>query len=185
MDDTTFDAELKHLGAGLTDAVIDSAHYRRELAGVLQRRFACSRVGLWRIFGGSGERVMRCLARHDASTGYSPGGEAIHESDYRDYFAKLVSDGVYVAEDTWNDPVLAPMCEPYLVPSNVRSLMDAAFTLNGQTFGVVCCEEIGALRQWAAVDVRALKRAAALVTLHAGRLERGGAAWWDAQGDGG
>jgi len=184
MDDTTFDGELKHLGASLADAPIDSVHYRRELAGLLQRRFACSRVGLWRIFGGSGERVMRCLARHDAGTGYDPGGEAILESDYHDYFLRLVTDGVYVTEDTWNDPVLEPMCEPYLVPSNVRSLMDAAFTLNGQTFGVVCCEQIGTQRRWTPAEVRVLKRAAALITLHAARHERGEAAWWESQGDG-
>jgi GAF domain-containing protein len=183
MDDTTFDAELKHLGAAFADAAIDRERYRRELAALLQRRFACSRVGLWRIFGGSGERVMRCLARHDAGTGYSPGGEAIHEHDYRAYFSRLVSDGVYVAEDTWSDPVLAPMCEPYLVPSNVRSLMDAAFTLNGQTFGVVCCEQIGEQRQWTPAEVRLLKRSAALITLHTARHERGEAAWWENLGD--
>lgn len=185
MDDAIFDAELKHLGASLADGAIDREHYRRLLAALLQRRFGCSRVGLWRIFGVHGERVMRCLAKHEAGAGYDPGGEAIHEHEYRDYFDRLVSDGVYVTEDTWSDPVLAPMREPYLVPSNVRSLMDAAFTLNGQTFGVVCCEQIGEQRRWTPAEVRVLKRAAALVTLHTARHQRSDASWWESLGDGG
>lgn len=185
MDDTTFDAALKHLGASLADGALPLIAYRRELAALLQGRFGCSRVGLWRLFGADGHRVMRCLAVHDQRLGYSPGGEAIHENEYHDYFARLVADGVYVSPDTWNDPVLAPMREPYLVPSNVRSLMDAAFTLNGQTFGVVCCEQVGDQRPWSPAEVRVLKRAAALITLHTARYERGEASWWEAQtGDG-
>ena len=40
-----------------------------------------------------------------------------------------------------NDPALQAMREPYLVPNNVRSLLDAAFMLNGRAYGMVCCEE--------------------------------------------
>lgn len=173
------DAALKLLGARLSGAVIDRTQYRRELAALLQGALGCSRVGLWQIFGTNGDRVMRCLARHDEGAGYSPGGEEIHERQYRDYFAVLVRDAVYVAPDTWNDPTLAPMRDPYLVPADVRSMLDAAFTLNGQTFGVLCCEQIGRRRDWTPAEVAQLKRWAATITLHTARHERGEAAWWD------
>ncbi|MED5617670.1 GAF domain-containing protein [Ideonella sp. BN130291] len=179
MDDTTFNAALKHLGASLAAGVIDRQRYRRDLAELLQQQFGCSRVGLWQIFGERGGRVMRCLARHDEGEGASDGGEEIREDDYRDYFAVLVSQGVYVAPDAWNDPVLAPMRDSYLVPANTRSMMDAAFTLNGRTFGVVCCEQTGRLRDWSTAEVTQLKRAAAMITLHTARHERGESGWWD------
>jgi GAF domain-containing protein len=179
MDDTTFNAALKHLGASLAGGVIDRQRYRRDLAAVLQQQFDCSRVGLWQLFGEEGGRVMRCLARHDKATGHSDGGEEIHEAHYRDYFAVLVSQGVYVAPDTWNDPVLQPMREPYLVPADVRSILDAAFTLNGRTFGVLCCEQLGTPRDWTTAEITLIKRCASMITVHTARHERGESGWWD------
>jgi GAF domain-containing protein len=180
MRDAMLEAALKHLGASLASGVLDLAQYRRELAALLQGEFGCSRVGLWQILGEDGQRVMRCLARHEEGTGYSAGGEQIYEHEYQAYMSHLVRAGVYASSDTWNDPVLAGMREVYLVPANTRSMLDAAFTLNGRTFGVLCCEQTGALREWTVAEVTRLKRAAALITLHTARHERGdGPAWWD------
>jgi len=173
------DAALKHLGASLAAGVITLPQYRRELAALLQQSFGCSRVGLWRLVGLDGGHVMRCLAKHEEGTGHSPGGEEIHEHEYQAYMSRLVADGAYVSSDTWNDPVLASMREVYLVPANTRSMMDAAFTLNGRTFGVVCCEQIGTQRAWTTAEITRLKRCAALITLHTARHERGDAAWWE------
>ena len=56
-----------------------------------------------------------------------------------------------------NDPSLAAMRESYLVPNNVRSLLDAAFMLNVRAYGKVCCEQTDAPRDWRAGDVVALR----------------------------
>lgn len=173
------EAALKHLGASLASGALDLSNYRRELAALLQGEFGCSRVGLWQIMGQDGERVMRCLAKHEEGSGFSQGGEEIREHEYQAYFSHLVRTGVYASSDTWNDPVLAGMREVYLVPADTRSMMDAAFTLNGRTFGALCCEQTGRLREWSTAEVTRLKRCAALITLHTARHERGEAAWWD------
>lgn len=180
MRDAMLEAALKHLGASLASGVLDLSQYRRELAALLQAEFACARVGLWQILGEEGQRVMRCLAKHEQDTGFSDGGEQIFEHEYQAYMSHLVRAGVYASSDTWSDPVLAGMREVYFVPANTRSIMDAAFTLNGRTFGVLCCEQTGALREWSTTEVTRLKRAANLITLHTARHERGeAAAWWD------
>jgi GAF domain-containing protein len=176
--DPALDATLKFLGAQLASGEIQRVHYQRRLSAELQRWLGCSRVGVWQIFGQSGQRVMRCLARHDEHAGPHAGGEEIHEHEYRDYFGRLVQQGVYVANETLDDPLLAPMRDTYLVPHDVRSIMDAAFTLNGKTFGVVCCEQLGRPRTWTTAEMIQLKRCASLVTLHAARVDRD-AAWWE------
>lgn len=177
-NDPALDASLKFLGAQLAAGDIDRPHYRRELAALVQRALCCSRVGLWQIQGDSGRRVMRCLARHDEDGGAHPGGDEIHEHQYRDYFARLVQQGVYVANDTAADPVLAPMFPSYLAPHDVRAMLDAAFTLNGQTFGVVCCEQLGRERAWTLPEITRLKRWASTVSLHTARMERE-PSWWE------
>ena len=49
------------------------------------------------------------------------------------------------------------MRESYLVAHDIRSLLDAAFMLNGRAYGMVCCEETLATRDWRAGDVIALR----------------------------
>ena len=56
-----------------------------------------------------------------------------------------------------NDPALQGLLTPYLLSNNVRSLLDAAFMLNGRTYGMVCCEEAVAPREWRAGEVVALR----------------------------
>ena len=100
MRDAMLEAALKHLGASLASGVLDLSQYRRELAALLQAEFACSRVGLWQVLGEEGQRVMRCLAKHEQGTGYSAGGEQIFEHEYQAYMSHLVRAGVYASSDT-------------------------------------------------------------------------------------
>ena len=74
-----------------------------------------------------------------------------------------------------NDPALQAMREPYLVPNNVRSLLDAAFMLNGRAYGMVCCEETVAPRDWRAGDVLALRAIVTRLALLMSGVRRVGA----------
>ena len=94
---------------------------------------------------------MPAAARSTRASGASP------QSEYREYFNALIERGTFVSSDAMNDPALEGMRTSYLVANNVCSLLDAAFMLNGRTYGMVCCEETAAPRDWRAGDVVALR----------------------------
>ena len=130
---------------------------RSAVIDVVLRRIGCPRVSLWKFEGDTGSLKLLCFASKQAGGKLDTAERRLGEAEYRDYFNALIERGIYVSSDALNDPALAPMREPYLVAHNVRSLLDAAFTLNGRAYGMVCCEETEARRDWRAGDVAALR----------------------------
>ncbi|MEO8079612.1 MAG: hypothetical protein ABI641_03725 [Caldimonas sp.] len=49
------------------------------------------------------------------------------------------------------------MRESYLVANHIVSMLDVAFVVNNRAFGMVCCEETGEQRHWAASDIASLR----------------------------
>ena len=136
---------------------IDRNAVRSSVMDVILARMACQRVSMWKFEGGAGRLNLLCFASKAAGGEIDTRERRLLQSEYRDYFNALIERGIYIASDAMNDPALAAMREAYLVPNHVRSLLDAAFMLNGRAYGMVCCEQTDAPRDWRAGEVMALR----------------------------
>jgi GAF domain-containing protein len=130
---------------------------RSSVIDVVQARIGCARVSLWKFEAHEGELSLLCFASKVAGGALDTSERRLAQSEYRDYFNALIERGVFVSGDAMNDPALQPMREHYLVANHVTSLLDAAFTLNGRTYGMICCEETESARAWRAGDVMGLR----------------------------
>jgi len=130
---------------------------RSAVIDVFLARMGCQRVSMWKFEGGAGRLNLLCFASKTAGGELDTTEQRLPQAHFRDYFNALIERGTYVSSDAMNDPALQAMRELYLVPHNVRSLLDAAFMLNGRAYGMVCCEETAAPRDWRAGDVLALR----------------------------
>jgi len=124
---------------------------------VVLERIGCDRVSLWKFDGADGELTLLCFASKRAGGRLDTSESRLAQDEYQDYFNALIERGTFVSADAMNDPALAPMRESYLVAHHVVSLLDAAFSLNGRAYGMICCESTTAPREWRAVDVAALR----------------------------
>jgi GAF domain-containing protein len=120
-------------------------------------RLQCSRVSLWRFEGRPGDLSLLCFASKVAGAELVTAESWLRESEYRDYFNVLVGSAMYVSVDALADASLQPMLDNYLLPNRVRSMLDAAFMVNGRAYGMVCCEQTDSIRRWRASDVTALR----------------------------
>jgi GAF domain-containing protein len=136
---------------------IDRNTCRSSVIDVVLARIGCQRVSMWKFEGGPGRLNLLCFAAKTAGGALDTTERRLAQDEYRTYFNALIERGTYVSGDALNDPALAAMREPYLVAHNVRSLLDAAFLLNGRAYGMVCCEQTTALRDWRAGEVMALR----------------------------
>ncbi|MCE9659773.1 MAG: GAF domain-containing protein [Burkholderiales bacterium] len=136
---------------------MDRNAVRSAVLDVVLARMGCSRVSMWKFEGPSADLKLLCFASKTAGGQLDSSERRLARSEFRDYFNALIERGVYVSSDAMNDAALQGMRQSYLVTNNVRSLLDAAFMLNGRTYGMVCCEETSALRDWRAGDVVALR----------------------------
>jgi GAF domain-containing protein len=89
-----------------------------------------------------------------------------------DYFDTLIGQGIYASHDAWADPRLLAMVASYLVPNDIRSSLYAAIGVNGSTWGVLCCTQLGQTRQWTPNEVRLLKRFADAISVRRARRRR-------------
>lgn len=136
---------------------IDRNEARTSVIDVVLARIGCARVSMWKFDGAEGDLNLLCFAAKTAGGELDVTERRLAQSEYRDYFNALIERGTFVSVDAMSDPALQAMRESYLLPSNVKSLLDAAFMLNGRAYGMVCCEETAAPRAWRAGDVFALR----------------------------
>jgi GAF domain-containing protein len=124
---------------------------------VVLRRLKCSRVSLWRFDGVPGSLCLLCFASKVAGQDLVTIESRLLEQEYGAYFDRMVCSGTYVSVDAMSDPHLQPMRDNYLVPNHVRSMLDAAFMVNGRAYGMVCCEQTDAIRDWHSEEVAQLR----------------------------
>jgi GAF domain-containing protein len=150
-------ARLQDISAAFYTGKIDRDEARSRVIDVVFARLACSRVSLWRFDGEADDLSLLCFAAKSAGGPLITTGSTLRGAEYRDYFAGLVKNGTYVVADAMADPNLQPMRSNYLLPNRVRSMLDAAVMVNGRAYGMVCCEQTDAMRQWRVDEIAALR----------------------------
>jgi GAF domain-containing protein len=156
---------LEDIARAFYEGKIDRDQGRSAVIDVIFDRLRCSRISLWRFDGHAGDRSLLCFASKAAGAGLDLTESRLREAEYSDYFAGLVNNGMFVSVDAMADPLLQPMRERYLVANDVRSLLDAAFLVNGRAYGMVCCEQTGSIRRWRANEIVALRAMVAKLAL--------------------
>jgi GAF domain-containing protein len=156
---------LQSICAAFYSGAMSRDEARSSVIDVIFGRLRCSRVSLWRFDGHPGDLSLLCFASKAAGAALDTTESRLRESEYREYFGALVQSGMYASVDAMTDVNLLPMRENYLLPHDVRSMLDAAFTVNGRAFGMVCCEQADRIRRWRADEVAALRAMVAKLAL--------------------
>ena len=158
-------ARLQEIGTAFYSGAYSRDEARAAVINVISGQLQCSRVSLWRFDGMPGALSLLCLASKQTGAELVTTERSLLETEYRDYFDVLVRTGTYVCHDTAHDPHLQPMRDNYLLPGKVLSMLDAAFTVNGRAYGMVCCEQTDRVREWRADEVRDLRAIVAKLAL--------------------
>lgn len=106
---------------------------------------AVNRIGLW-LFERGGKRLRLKLGDHDHVLADTV--ETLDYDDFPHYFASLHTNFCLDAADARTDPRTQELCETYLLPSGVRSMMDVPIRALGKQIGVLCIEHASELRDW-------------------------------------
>ncbi len=109
------------------------------------------RVSIW-LFDADNE-IIRCADLFDLATDSHEAGETLAAASYPLYFEALENDRVVDADDALSDPRTSDFVQDYLVPLNIRSLLDAPIRLRGRVVGVVRMEHTGEPRIWQSDEV--------------------------------
>ncbi|MDP5151851.1 GAF domain-containing protein [Rheinheimera baltica] len=108
------------------------------------------RAGLW-LF--ADDDLMSCQMLLDKTNGITQEPLMIDRWSFPSYFAALDSKKVILAVDAFNDPVTAELCEHFLRPLNIRSLMDVPIKQQDKVIGIICCEQTNVVKHWTLEEV--------------------------------
>ncbi len=116
------------------------------------RALRVERASIW--LGSSEEGGISCLDLFELSKERHSGGLVFEAAKYPVFFQAIQSDRAVNAHDACADPRTAELCDGYLRPLDVASLLGAPIRAPGRMQGIVCFEHVGPARTWLPDEVR-------------------------------
>ena len=157
--------DLQLISSRLERGEIDSTEYLQQLTRFVAAQIGCSRAGV-RVFIDTPEgRALRCVAMFDATLDRMVGAPDMPNASQGPYFECLHHDGSVCVAHARIDPVTSGLLNDYLLPTNVVSLMDMCFSVNGVLFGTFSCEQVGAPADWSQRQLQTLRKIASRASL--------------------
>lgn len=158
-------SEIDEICARLSSHEITRHEFVEQCVRFASRYVGCSRAGLWIFIESSEGRRLRCLGIYDRDEGrvLQVADEFEHKSGT--YFAELERVGHVMANDVRTHPATSGFYEDNLRANDVRSLMAAAFSLNGHLFGAFTCTQVGEPMNWSIRQLAMLSKIGSKATL--------------------
>lgn len=161
----SYTAEVDALCIRLRSGDLDRQHFVEECARLACHAVGCSRCGLWVFAETASGRVLQCLGMYDRASNRMVQVEDRLQEDSDTYFAALQEHGHVIAVDAESNPATRRFFDAGLRPHGVRSLMSAAFALNGRLFGAFTCSQVGERANWSKQQLAILTRIGSRATL--------------------
>ena len=105
------------------------------------------RTNVW-LYTDADRNMLRCIASYSGQTDAAISRDALDLTSYPAYHKALTEERVIVASDVLTHPATQELTDDYLVPKNIRAMMDAPIRDEGHVVGVICVEQTGEPRQW-------------------------------------
>jgi hypothetical protein len=109
------------------------------------------RVSIW--LGRWDEPGLTCVDLFQKSTNTHTHGQIFPRKEFPEYFKALNIYRIIDATDSCNDPRTAEFADIYLIPNQIKSVLNAPIRYSGNLYGVVCFETVGTIRQWSTEDI--------------------------------
>ena len=129
------------------------------------------RVSIWRFNENRSEII--CENLYLKSSNQHLTGTILSRRDNPDYFEVLEADSTILIRDAQKDPATKKFAEDYLIPFNIRSLMDVFINSANGHYGILCFEHVGdSLKNWTADEQEFATSIANIVSLMVESNER-------------
>lgn len=128
----------------------DFAACIRTITETAASRLGIERASAW-VYREAGA-VLECIDLFLAGEGRHDAGMRLDARRQPAYFEALRTERIISVPEAKSDPRVADFNDAYLVPLDIRSLLDAPILHQGRMAGVLCCETVGAPRDWTEDD---------------------------------
>ncbi|MEN1728350.1 MAG: EAL domain-containing protein [Pseudomonadota bacterium] len=109
-----------------------------------------ARVSVWELDSDTG--LMHCVLLYDRRFDSFESGAVLSDREIPNYFEALAAQRLIDADDACRDTRTCELAKDYLIPLDIRSMLDATLRQEGRLLGVFCTESVGQDRHWTASE---------------------------------
>lgn len=118
----------------------------RQITEEVSKKLKVSRVNVW-LFN-EARTQLECIDHYDLSTGLHSSGYILHEEEFFNEFQELKTTKYVDAYDALEDPRTKGYTQNYLIPLNIKSMLDVGIRIGEKNIGVICFEYTGQKHAW-------------------------------------
>lgn len=165
-------AEVQRLCADFDHREIRRPEFLDRCTRLVASTIGCSRAGVWVFQGEAPALRLHCLAMYDATRDRMTQVPDEEGPPVADYFLALQQTGHVIATDARAHFATAGFFEKWLNTNNVKSLLAAAFSINGRLYGAFTCTQVGSEMEWDRQQLASLRLIGSRVSLALANAER-------------
>ncbi len=106
-----------------------------------------SRTSVWLY--SDDKSSMQCIDLYEAALDQHSEGLILNATDYPTYFTALEEGRVINAADAFMHPEINDIKNNYLIPNDIKSLLNSPIRIEGEMVGILCFENTKIMRNWA------------------------------------
>ncbi|WHZ17779.1 MAG: Two-component system sensor histidine kinase [Nitrospira sp.] len=118
----------------------------KEITRTITMTLGVNRASVWLLT--EDRRTIQCKDLYETSTGTHSSGMELQATAFPAYFRELLSERIIDAADAVTDPRTSEFAAPYLLPLDIRAMLDIPVRFKGKLVGMLCHEHIGSPRHW-------------------------------------
>lgn len=127
-------------------------------------------AGIW-LFDAADQELV-CRKEYNAQQGQFHSGRMVQVREFPKYFAMAKKERVIASDDAIHDERIDEFLQKSLLPSDIRSVLDAPFRHGGRIAGMIWTMQLHASRHWEPEELNLLASMADMVTLALQSWER-------------
>jgi two-component sensor histidine kinase len=102
------------------------------------------RVNAWLLE----DDILNCASSYESGAVNGMRGELLEHDKYPRYFEELINNRMIISNKAQEDERLKELWDTYLIPNNIRSLLDTTIQNSGTVQIIVCHESVGEEKKW-------------------------------------
>ncbi len=137
--------------------------FSKEVLKTAATTLGCKRTNAW-LFN-EDKSVLRSICSYDASTNRFKEEESLKREELPNYFNFLTKNKIIVSEDALSERMNTELIDTYLLPNQIKSMIDVPLRSEGEMVGVICFEAVQEIYEWSSADKKFTQSLAQLLSL--------------------
>jgi two-component sensor histidine kinase len=117
-----------------------------EILTLASKGMMTQRVNAW-LFNEEHTKII-CQGSFDSRREVQKIEDELKRIQMPSYFSLFETEKIIITIDAMTNPRTAELLDNYIRPSNIHSMMDIPFRIEGKIIGVLCFEHVGQPREW-------------------------------------